>query len=129
MLRVAHSLVLGVFKATERFPSHEQYGLTSQLRRAAVSIPANICEGKGHGNDRELRRYLSIARASLAEVTYLLFLAYDLKYISTEGYNKLCLQLDEVGRMSAGLQDYLKKQISKVKRRGSNDQSLELPND
>lgn len=111
VVKKAHSFVVGVYKASKGFPKDELYGLTSQLRRAAVSIPANICEGRGHSNDKELYRYLNIARASLSECSYLLFLAKDLSYISAEDYAHLHSLGLEVGRMTAGLQSFIRSKL------------------
>lgn len=76
----AHSLTLAVYRATAAFPREEQYGLTSQLRRAAASIPTNLAEGCGRYGDAELARFVGIAAGSASEVEYLLMLARDLKY-------------------------------------------------
>ena len=77
----AHQLVLLVYKLTEAFPRSEMFGLTSQLRRAIVSVPANIAEGYAAGGKLQFERYLKIARGSLAEVEYYLVLARDLDYL------------------------------------------------
>ena len=73
--RKAHSLALAIYKGTVRFPRTELYGLTSQIRRACVSIPANIAEGCGRGGDPELGRFLQIAMGSASELEYHLLLA------------------------------------------------------
>lgn len=112
LVKKSHALALEVYRATLKFPREETYGLISQLRRAVVSIPANICEGRGHSNDKEFHRYLGIARASLSEVTYLLALAKDLTYLNGECYLQLQEQVREIGRMTAGFQGYLRKQIA-----------------
>lgn len=74
----AHELVLKVYKATDLFPKHELYGITSQIRRAAASVPTNIAEGCGKDSDAELKRYFLIAMGSASELEYLLILARDL---------------------------------------------------
>ena len=76
--QVAHQLVVAVNKGTETFPRHELYGLTSQMRRAAFSVPANIAEGVAQRGSGELRRYLDIAIGSLSELAYAAKLAKDL---------------------------------------------------
>lgn len=75
----AHRLALEIYKATQDFPREESYGLTSQLRRAAASIPTNIAEGCGRGSDRELAQFIQIAVGSASEVEYLLELSHDLE--------------------------------------------------
>jgi len=95
----AHQLVLLVYKLTDKFPKGELYGLTSQLRRAAVSVPANIAEGYGHGygHHGQIGRYLDIAQGSLSEVEYYLILSLDLQYINQEDYNQAEALRSEVG--------------------------------
>ncbi len=84
----AHQLVLLIYKNTEKFQKHEMFGLTSQMRRAAVSVPANVAEGYAAGGKNQFGRYLDIAQGSLAEVEYYLILALDLKYITQVEYDK-----------------------------------------
>jgi four helix bundle protein len=92
----AHAWVLGVYRLTERFPRHELFGLTSQLRRAAVSIPANFAEGfKKRGTADKLRFY-NISQGSLEECRYYLILSRDLGYGDT---GKLKADLEEISRM------------------------------
>ena len=79
----AHKLTLLIYKLTQKFPKEEMYGLKSQMRRAASSVPANIVEGQGTGQGN-YKRHLLIAKGSLAEVEYFLILAKDLDYLSDE---------------------------------------------
>lgn len=79
----AHQLVLQIHKLTEKFPKNEMFGLTSQLRRAIVSVPANVADGYAAGGKGKFKRYLDIAQGSLAEVEYYLILAQDLTYITS----------------------------------------------
>jgi four helix bundle protein len=79
----AHQLTLAVYQATTTFPKEELYGLTSQMRRSAASIPTNIAEGCGRGSDDDFRRFLQIAMGSASELEYQLLLAHDLGYFST----------------------------------------------
>ncbi len=95
----SHQLVLLVYKATAKFPKDELYGLTSQIRRAAVSIPANIAEGCVRGGDQEFSRFLYIAQGSASELDYHLLLSRDLDYISPSDYQSLSKGLTEVRRM------------------------------
>lgn len=99
----AHQLTLDVYKATVNFPQAELYGLTSQTRRSAASIPANIAEGCGRGTNPELSRFLYIARGSASELEYHLHLAHDLGFLDTTGFAHLNDGVDEVKRMLAGL--------------------------
>lgn len=99
----SHDLVLKIYEITKCFPKDEQFGLTSQVRRAAVSIPSNIVEGKARGSNKEYNRFLLIARGSLEEVKYQILLARDLKYIDEEMYKEIYRRMDEVGRLLGGL--------------------------
>lgn len=99
----SHELVLKIYDLTSRFPSSEQFGLTSQIRRAAVSIPSNIVEGKARGSDKDLLRFLFYARGSLEEVKYQTLLANDLNYIDTENHNELQNLMFEIDKMLNGL--------------------------
>ena len=92
----AHQLVLDIYRFSEDFPKIELYGLTSQLRRAGVSIPANIAEGFKKKSKQEKARYLNIAQASLEECRYYFILSRDLGYGDSE---QLFASADEVGRL------------------------------
>lgn len=81
-----HQLVIEVYRATERFPAHERYGLTSQARRAAFSAAANLVEGCARRGSAEFRRYVDIALGSLAELSYTLLVARDLGLLSEAEY-------------------------------------------
>jgi len=99
---------LKIYEITKDFPRDEQFGLTSQIRRAAVSIPSNIAEGKARGSSKDYIRFLLIARGSLEEVKYQLLLSKDLNYINTEVYNETLVIAQEVGRLLNGLMKSLK---------------------
>jgi four helix bundle protein len=99
----AHALALAIYDSTSSFPSREQFGLTSQIRRAAGSIPANIAEGCGRTGDRELSRFAQIAMGSASELEYHLLLARDLTFLAPTAYDLLIQQLLEVKRMLAAL--------------------------
>ena len=99
----AHQLALVVYKATKEFPKEELYGLTSQIRRASMSIPTNIAEGCGRNTDAEFARFLQIAMGSASETEYQLILARDLEFLPINTYEKLHNDVEEVKRMLASL--------------------------
>ncbi len=99
----AYELVLEAYNLTKEFPRSEVYGLTSQLQRAAVSIPANIAEGYERQHKKEYRQFLSIARGSLGELETYLLLAKDLNYLSAERYELLDSKRGEIARLLKGL--------------------------
>jgi four helix bundle protein len=105
----AHQLALSIYKLTEKFPKTEIYGLTSQLRRASVSGPANIAEGYGYGRKGQTGRFLDIAQGSLSEVEYYLILALDLKYFDQGDYEKCEALRAETGFLLYRLQQSIKK--------------------
>jgi len=96
MWQKAHLFVLDSYKISESFPKQEMYGLTSQLRRAAVSIPANIAEGFKKSGKADKVRYLNIAQGSLEECRYFLILIHDLHYTDTKDISN---RLDDVSKM------------------------------
>lgn len=97
--QLADKLAWAVYGLTDRFPRHELYGLTSQLRRAALSIPLNIVEGHARNNRNEFRQFLRIALGSLAETDYLLRFALRREYISEKNYNGVYVLREECGRV------------------------------
>lgn len=99
----SHELTLKVYKLSETFPKSETYGLTSQIRRAASSIPINIAEGSGSMHKKEFMRYLSIARSSANELEYELFLCKDLSYIGQETFKEIWEEVKLVQKMLNGL--------------------------
>jgi four helix bundle protein len=99
----SHQLVLLVYEATSNVPERKFPGLTSQIRRAAASIPANIAEGCGHTGPRELARFLGIAIASSFELAYHLQLAADLEMISRSDFARLDARTEQVKRMLSSL--------------------------
>ncbi|RME35692.1 MAG: four helix bundle protein [Gammaproteobacteria bacterium] len=99
----AHELALAIYRTTSDFPPDELYNLTSQLRRAALSIPSNIAEGCGRDGRTELRRFLRIATGSASEVEYQLLLARDLSYLDEFQWNILSARVAEVRRMLTAL--------------------------
>ena len=99
----SHQLTLAVYRLSADFPVAERYGITSQLRRASVSIPANIAEGCGRETQAEFARFLDIAMGSASEVEYSLLLANDLDLVEEVSYQPAAGQVIEVKRMLAGL--------------------------
>ncbi len=95
----SHELTLSVYQATAQFPKEELYGLTSQMRRACSSIPANIAEGCGRASASDLGRFLHIAAGSASELQYHLLLARDLGYLPGNKYESLGGEASEIQRM------------------------------
>lgn len=101
--QVAHGVVKQVYRVTESFPVCERWGLTDQVRRSAVSVPANIAEGAGRNGDAEFARFLRIAMGSANETEYHLFLARDLGYLPATVAEPLERDVSEVKRMLTNL--------------------------
>ena len=101
--RAAHELTLELYRATDTWPRSEQFGLTIQVRRAALSVPTNIAEGAAKRGSKEFRRFLDIALGSLAELSYLLRFSRDYGLLSEEAWLKLETHRDQVGRLTWGL--------------------------
>lgn len=104
----AHSLTLKIYKVTEKFPREELYGLTSQIRRATVSIPTNIAEGCVRSSDADFSRFLYIALGSTSELEYLMMLAMDLNFIKSELYIELNNEINEIKKMLIAMIQKLK---------------------
>ena len=104
----AHELALALYRETGRFPAQERYGLTSQIRRSAASVPTNIAEGCGRGSDADFARFLTIALGSASELEYLLLLSRDLRLLDSPCYDELYVDLVEVKRMLTGFIKKLK---------------------
>jgi four helix bundle protein len=107
----AHELTLAVYQRTRTFPKDEIYALTSQIRRAAASIGANIAEGCGRRSDPEMRRFVQIARGSANELEYHLLLAKDLQFLTPEEYSRLEQRILEIQRMLAALSQRLQRPV------------------
>jgi four helix bundle protein len=98
--KLTHKLALEVYDATERWPASEKYGLTAQIRRAALSAPTNIAEGSAKRGSREFRRYLDISLGSLAEVSYLLRFGRDRGILKQEDFSILDDLRDQAGKLT-----------------------------
>lgn len=95
----SHALAFSVYQSSRSFPREEIYALTSQIRRVATSVPANIAEGCGHDSDTEFLRYLRISAGSASELEYHILLVHDLGYLPPSDYQPLLSQVIEVKRM------------------------------
>jgi four helix bundle protein len=99
----SHRLTLDVYKATNEFPKEEKFGLVSQMRRCAMSIPSNIAEGCGRRGNGEFHKFLQIATGSASELEYQLLLARDLAYLKEVDYKHFSAKVTEVLKMLSGL--------------------------
>ena len=97
----SHQVALAVDKASKEFPKEELYGLTSQIRRASMSIPTNIAEGCGRNTDAEFARFLQIAMGSASETEYQLLLSHDLGFLNKAQYDQLNTDVTEIKGMLA----------------------------
>ena len=105
----AMKLVTAIYNATASFPPAEMYGLASQIRRSAVSVPSNIAEGHARESEGDFRRFLAIARGSLAELQTQLLLCGELGYLEDEAVATLFSSSEELARMIRGMQKSLAK--------------------
>jgi four helix bundle protein len=109
--RKAIDLVVIVYEITEKFPDRERYGLTSQIRRASVSISANIAEGAARTFPKEFLHFLSNAQGSASEVSTELLIANRVGILEREAFRELDSQLDEIGRMLSGLKKHIRSRL------------------
>ena len=107
----AHKLTLAIYQETSTFPKEERFGLTSQIRRASSSIPANLAEGCGRRSDGEMGRFVQIAMGSGAELSYHLLLCRDLGILGTAEFSRLSSDLEEVMRMLSALSGRVKSTV------------------
>jgi len=104
----SHQITLAIYKTTATFPREELFGLTSQMRRASTSVPANIAEGCGRNSESDFARFLTIAMGSASELEYHLLLSRDLSLLGEDEYVQLSTDLEEVKRMLTGFIQKLK---------------------
>jgi four helix bundle protein len=108
----AVEFVVTIYQKTSAFPSEEKFGLTSQVRRAAVSIPANIAEGAARQTSKEFLHFLSIAQGSASELETELLIANRLGYLEQQTYEVMYIELNAIARMIVGLAQHLKRKES-----------------
>ncbi|HJQ22992.1 MAG TPA: four helix bundle protein [Blastocatellia bacterium] len=108
----AIDFVVNVYKATDSFPKEERFGLTSQIRRAAISIPANIAEGAARQTEKEFINFLAISQGSASELETELLIANRLGFFEPSVYSKMRTDLDDISRMIVGLSRHLKQKSS-----------------
>jgi four helix bundle protein len=106
--KLSMELAKELYTLTSKFPPSENFGLTNQIRRAAVSIPANIAEGQGRNSSKEFRQFLSIGLGSLAELETQLILSKEISYMTSEELNPLLTALDRIRKMIKGLSKGIK---------------------
>ncbi len=108
----AMELVKLVYDLTTKFPKEELFGLTGQMRRAAVAIPSNIAEGQGRNSTKDFLRFISIAYGSLLELETQTLISGMLKYLTSDEINLLLENCAEVGRLANGLKSSLEKKLT-----------------
>ena len=96
-------MVAEIYNTTQSFPKDELYGLTSQIRRSAVSIPSNIAEGSGRNSDKEFNRFLNISLGSSFELETQIIIAHELKFLSNNEFSELIAEIQEQQKMITGL--------------------------
>jgi four helix bundle protein len=109
--KISHEFVINIYKLTRDFPKDETYGIISQLKRAASSIPANIAEGNGKQHLKEYIQFLYVSKSSLNETRYFLLLSKDLGYVEVNKYKELIDHLNHIEKMLMGLINSLKRKI------------------
>ncbi len=108
----AHRVVLDIYRITIQFPRTEQFGVISQLRRAAYSIPANLAEGSGRRSTKELLHFLALSNGSLEELRYFLLLSRDLRYLPPPEHDRLQSELKSIAEMLEALAKSLRRRLS-----------------
>ncbi|MFA5009698.1 MAG: four helix bundle protein [Patescibacteria group bacterium] len=108
----ARIFIQTIYKLSQQFPSSELYGLTSQIRRAAVSVALNIAEGCNSGSNKEFNRFLYLSSRSLDEVISCLYLAMDLEYIQKTDFDVIYQAAENLGKQISGLKRFLAQSVS-----------------
>lgn len=108
VFKLSHEMALAIYKITKNFPDEERFGLISQMRKAAYSVPMNLVEGANRLNKKEYRQFVGIAKGSASEVKYQLMLAKDLGYIDGDAYQNVRSNYERIGQMLTGLAKSLK---------------------
>ncbi|NVL91043.1 MAG: four helix bundle protein [Desulfobacterales bacterium] len=103
VFKLSHEMTLKIYNLTKDFPGEEKFGLVSQMRRAAYSVPMNLAEGSHRLNTKEYRQFVGFAKSSAGEMKYQLLLAKDLKYIEENTYNDLKSNYERISQMLTGL--------------------------
>lgn len=120
-------LVVDIYKLTKVFPQEELYGLTSQMRRSAISIPSNIAEGSGRNSDKDFNRFLDISLGSSFELETQIIIARELEFLSSEDFLKLSDKVQEEQKMITGLQKSLRQlQVTSCKDKTPEAKNLKL---
>jgi four helix bundle protein len=101
--KMSIDMVVNIYECTKNFPPDEKFGLTSQIRRAAVSVPANLAEGAGRQHDREFLQFLSISQGSSSELETELLIAHRLGYLEENVYQQMHEEVNRIARMIVGL--------------------------
>ena len=115
--KLSHELALRLFKLSREFQRDERFGITSQLRRAALAIPTNIAEGSARRHHQEFLQFCNISRGSLAETRYLLRFVRDLDWVDSKSYEAYGIEYERVGKMLNSMMNYLQRSTSKKKSR------------
>ena len=106
--KLSIEFVKNIYQITNKFPKSELFGLASQLRRAAISIPSNIAEGQGRNSSKEFKQFLGVAQGSLAEVETQLIISNEINYLIGEELSSLLIDLDVIRKMIKSLSNSLK---------------------
>ncbi|MCF7790750.1 MAG: four helix bundle protein [Victivallales bacterium] len=114
--KLSDELALKIYKVTRYFPKEEKFSMTSQFRRAACSVPANIAEGAGRKTLKDYLRFLDIAKGSLNETDYFLYLAYRLRYLQPERYEDIKELITQTSKCLTGLIKYIERELTDKRR-------------